>query len=272
MERTVAHVADIAAFCISLKGSPRRARFTESAATHGVTFEFLDAISPTDLRLGMCIEGCRVDITDLRWTKHENIDPRRRHSPLTFTEIACAYSHMQCWHTAKAQNLDYVCVFEDDAMICRSLRAIDVPDAADIFYLSDRRPANLHGEPVGVGCGTEGYILSRTGILKCLEIFQMLYMPIDLQIAVHQSYRPGNLPGIANCRRENAWSLNARVATNPYCRHPVHNDSQIDPPDVDHIIAERDRLRLEVQALRGSTSWRLTAPARAIRMAFARAS
>ena len=211
------------------------------------------------------------DITDLRWTQHEQIDPRRQQAPLTFAEIGCAYSHMTCWQIGKARDLDHICVFEDDAIICRNLHGIDIPDAADMLYLGDRMPHNRRGKITGDGCGTEGYILSRTGILKCLAIFQVLYMPVDLQIMAHHACHSGKRTRISDYRRDmdSRYYLNARAAIGPYCRHPDRNKSQIYPSDPQCVVAERDRLRQELEALRRSTSWRLTAPARAIRTAFA---
>jgi GR25 family glycosyltransferase involved in LPS biosynthesis len=261
---------DIPAFCISLRDSPRRPAFARSATAHSVAFEFVDAISPTDLYRGAVIKDCRVDVTDLRWTQHQQTDPRRQEAPLLFTEICCAYSHIMCWQIAKSRNMDYVCIFEDDAIICRTLKGIKLRNFVDIFHLGDRIPHNWRGEITGDGCGAEGYILSRTGILKCLEIFRILYMPIDLQIMAHELNHVRKSPGIFDYRRDidRKFYLNGRVATNPYCRHPHQNQSQMYSSDLHRIVAERDQLRLQVAALHRSTSWRVTAPARAIRAAF----
>jgi len=216
------------------------------------------------------IKDCRVDVTDLRWTQHQQTDPRRQQAPLLLTEICCAYSHIMCWQIARSRDMDYVCIFEDDAIICRTLKGIKIPSSVDIFHLGDRIPHNWRGEITGDGCGAEGYILSRTGILKCLEIFRILYMPIDLQIMAHQLNNACKSPRLFDYRRDigSEFYLNGRVATNPYCRHPHQNLSEMYSSDLHRIIAERDQLRLEVAALHRSTSWRVTAPARAIGAAF----
>jgi GR25 family glycosyltransferase involved in LPS biosynthesis len=179
---------------------------------------------------------------------------------------------MTCWNIGKTRDMDYICVLEDDAIICRKLKGIDFPDAADLLYLGERVPHNGRGEIVGDGYGTEGYILSRARMLKCLEIFRVLYMPVDLQIMAHQSHRINEWDRLFDYRRDidSRYYLNARVAIRPYCRHPDYNESQIYPSDAQHVVAERDRLRRELEALHRSTSWRLTAPARAIRTAFGR--
>ena len=260
---------DLAVFCISLRDSPRRATFAAAAAAHSVAFEFIDAISPADLRRGFTIENCRIDITDLRWTRHEQLDPRRQEAPLLFTEIGCAYSHIACWLIGQARKLDHVCVFEDDAIICRPLADISIPATADILYLSERVPHNSRGEMTGAGCGTEGYILSRRGILKCLEIFRVLYMPIDLQLMAHCI---GSGDRFAGYRRDLdiEHCLNGRVVTEPYCRHPEHDQSQVFAINPQRIAAERDLLHRDLAALRHSTSWRVTAPARAMMTALRR--
>lgn len=265
----MAIVSDMAVFCISLKESPRRATFAATAAAHSMPFEFIDAICPADLRRGATIEGCRVDITDLRWTHHERADPRRQQAPLAFSEIGCAYSHLTCWQLGKKRGLDHICVFEDDAAICRNPQGIDIPDAADMLYLGNRVPHNKDGEITGDGHGTEGYVLSRAGIRKCLEIFDVLYMPVDLQIMAHQWCNIRRKSRISDYRRDidSGCYLNARVATRPYCHHPDHNESQMYPSDSQRLVAERDRLRLELKALHRSTSWRLTAPVRALKTA-----
>jgi GR25 family glycosyltransferase involved in LPS biosynthesis len=265
----MAIVGDTAVFCISLKDSPRRAAFAASAAAHAVAFEFVDAITPADLRRGTTMEGCRIDITDLRWTHHERFDPRRQQAPLLFTEIACAYSHMTCWRIGASRNLDHICVFEDDAVICRNPNDIDLPDGIDMLYLNQRIPHDRHGRIPDDAGTTEGYILSRTGMLKCLEIFRVLYMPVDLQIIAHHAHEIRRKVPLSDYRRDkdSACSLNARVANGSYCIFPDDDESQIFSAD-GLSKAERNRLRMELDAVYRSTSWRLTAPVRAIGMAF----
>jgi GR25 family glycosyltransferase involved in LPS biosynthesis len=273
-------------FCISLKDSPRRAAFAASAKAHGVAFEFVDAIMPADLRRGATMEGCRIDLTDLRWTHHERFDPRRQQAPLMFAEIACAYSHMTCWRIGASRDLDHICVFEDDVVICRNPNGIDMPDGADMLYLNERIPHDEDGRITDDAGGTEGYLLSRNGIRKCLEIFRVLSMPVDLQIMAHHARDIRRDATLSDYRRDGTCTLNARVASGPCCVLSDDNESQIYDTDgrsalatrnrlrlerdLQDAVAGRDRLREELDALRRSTSWRLTAPIRAIGTAFAR--
>jgi GR25 family glycosyltransferase involved in LPS biosynthesis len=216
-------------YCVSLRNSPRRQTFALNAAKHSVPFEYFDAISIDDLRKGTTVEGCNIDITNLNWTFHERPDPRRQLAPLLFAEIGCAYSHILCWQRAKQRDVNYLVIFEDDAVICRRLEGIDVPTDADILYLSDRMPRNSRGEACGYGCGMEGYILSRAGISKCLEIFSILYMPIDLQLIAHQQSQHPHGHGISRYRRRlgSDLYLNAYVTPQPYCFHSREGGSQI---------------------------------------------
>lgn len=219
-------------YCISLANSANRQAFAANASRYSVSFDFFDAVSADDLRQGKSVEGCKIDITNLAWTLHERADPRRQRGPLLFTEIGCAYSHILCWQRAKQENTDYLVVFEDDAVMCRSLEGVAIPPDADMLYISNRMPRNARGEAVGYrGSGTEGYILSRAGIAKCLEIFSVLYMPLDLQLIAHQRSMHGL--GLSQYRRtlSDDLYLNAYVTPQPHCFHPI-GPSQVHQPTV----------------------------------------
>src|SRR5262249_4744661 len=160
--------------------------------------------------------GCRLDITKLAWTLHERHDPRRQHAPLLFTEIACAYSQLGFLPAADMhKDANYLIVFEDDAVM---------------LYISNRMPRNSLGEAIGyIGSGTEGYILSRAGIAKCLEIFTVLYMPLDLQLQAHQRSMHGL--GLSQYRRalSDDLYLSAYVTPQPYCFHPIGDPTSSGP-------------------------------------------
>ncbi len=223
-------------YCISLANSANRHAFASNASRYSVYFDFFDAVSVDDLRHGATVEGCKIDITDLAWTFHERPDPRRQQAPLLFTEIGCAYSHILCWQRAKQEGADYLVVFEDDAVMCRSFDDIAVPPDADMLYISNRMPRNSVGEAVGYrGSGTEGYMLSRAGIIKCLEIFSVLYMPLDLQLIAHQRSMHGR--GLSQYRRalSDDLYLNAYVTPQPYCFHPIGRSQVHQPAFAQHM-------------------------------------
>jgi LPS sulfotransferase NodH/glycosyltransferase involved in cell wall biosynthesis len=220
-------------YCISLAKSANRQAFASNASRYSVSFDFFDAVSADDLRQGKTVEGCTIDITNLAWTLHERADPRRQRAPLLFTEIGCAYSHILCWQRAKQENTDYLVMFEDDAVMCRSLEGVAIPPDADMLYISNRMPRNSRGEAVGYrGSGTEGYILSRAGIAKCLEIFSVLYMPLDLQLIAHQRSMHGL--GLSQYRRTlpDDLYLSAYVAPQPYCYHSIESSQLHQPASV----------------------------------------
>jgi LPS sulfotransferase NodH/GT2 family glycosyltransferase len=201
-----------------------------------VHFDFFDAVSVDDLRQGKTVAGCKIDLTNLAWTLHERADPRRQRAPMLFTEIGCAYAHILCWQRAKQENADYLVVFEDDAVMCRSLDGIAIPRDADMLYISDRMPRNSKGEAVGYrGSGSEGYILSRAGITKCLEVFSVLYMPVDLQLIAHQRSMDGL--GLSQYRRAlpDDLYLNAYVTPQPYCYHPIGSSQVYQSAFASHV-------------------------------------
>ena len=112
--------------CISIAESPRRRRFQKTAEKLGVDFEFVDATTRQDLLAGLILDNCTIDITDLSWVAHEQHDVRRSTGPLGFGEIGCAYSHIRCWQMGRAEDLDFLVVFEDDAALERALEPKDL--------------------------------------------------------------------------------------------------------------------------------------------------
>lgn len=235
--------------CISLAHSPRRDVFAAQAERHGIDFTFFDAITPDDLRCGFRIAGCTLDLTDLSWTAHDRDDPRHWRTPMLFTEIACAYSHIRVWQIAREHDVDRLVVFEDDAALLRGLDDLAMPASADLLYLGNRVPRTATGEASWPGCGTEGYVLTRAGIAKCLNIFSVLSMPIDLQLVAHQESQIRLDNPIARFRRDlpaSAW-LYAHVVASPVCLHPDDSVSTIlSPADPDAaLLAQVTSLKKE---------------------------
>lgn len=96
-------------------------------------------------------------------------------------ELALILSSIALWEHAYEQELDYLVVMEDDATILSPL-LIEVPAGADLVFFNDRSGRDGHGLTSGYVCGTDGYYASRNGIVKLLEIFKDIYMPLDLQM------------------------------------------------------------------------------------------
>ena len=216
--------------CISLEKSPRRDIFSKQAEEKQFAFQFFNAVTIENVRQGFVPNGCTLNLSDLKWTWSELHDPRRQNGPIMYSEIACAYSHIVVWQKALEADADFLVVFEDDVKLISGIESIEVPLQSDIFYISNRMPRNNLGEAFGYGCGTEGYVLTKSGIQKCLEIFKQLCMPIDLQLIAHaESQVIGNGNHICQFRRINDKEkyLKAFVSNQPHCYHPADATSQI---------------------------------------------
>ncbi|HDZ6745664.1 TPA: glycosyltransferase family 25 protein, partial [Mannheimia haemolytica] len=85
-------------YVISLTTAQDRRKHIEAEfGKQNIPFQFFDAITPNSMEVKALELG--IDISN---------------SALTKEEISCALSHISLWHLAKEQNLDYICIFEDD--------------------------------------------------------------------------------------------------------------------------------------------------------------
>jgi GR25 family glycosyltransferase involved in LPS biosynthesis len=126
---------------------------------------------------------------------------RARRINMTRQEIAVALSHIEAWKLIAASDVPYTLVLEDDVYFRRGFaqnidsvwRAIMRPcpkgAAFDLLYLSfqevgirsdtKKRPARLARKPYGGIWWASGYVLSKAGAQKLLELLPS-YGPIDL--------------------------------------------------------------------------------------------
>jgi GR25 family glycosyltransferase involved in LPS biosynthesis len=74
--------------------------------------------------------------------------------------------------------VDYLVVLEDDAII-HSGTQLAVPEKFDVVFFNDRMFATPDGRTHS-GCGTDGYLLSKSGIEKMLKILEGANEPADL--------------------------------------------------------------------------------------------
>lgn len=106
-------------YVISLTSAiQRRKHITQEFGKQNILFTFFDAITP-----------------DIIEKKVEELGINIEHSPLTKGEIACALSHITLWQYAKDENLDYICIFEDD---------IYLGENADKFFNLNYVDQNIH--------------------------------------------------------------------------------------------------------------------------------
>lgn len=152
-------------YVISVKNNTqRRNHIISEFGKQNIPFEFFDAITPdiieqTSVNLG-------IDI---------------KNSPLTKGEIACALSHITLWKYAKEQNLDYICIFEDDIYwgedSYQFLHELSIPKEVDFIKLEKcfkKVQTSLFPDMELLGrklyrlksshCGTGAYIITKKGI------------------------------------------------------------------------------------------------------------
>lgn len=188
---------NLATFCISLKESKeRRAQFKKHADGCKLDFKFFNAadyrgFQPGQYPTWVSANGIRAD-----W-----------HEPLTPGEVGCAVSHKLLYEIGLMQGdedsevLDALVIFEDDAIIQEPIKT-EIPIDADLVMLSNRWHHNHNFEVVGGSCGTEGYIITRSGMYKMLQILQNMDMPLDLIMIAHCQSMIESKHGLCSVRNE----------------------------------------------------------------------
>ncbi|HGO5849742.1 TPA: glycosyltransferase family 25 protein [Mannheimia haemolytica] len=152
-------------YVISLTTAQDRRKHIEAEfGKQNIPFQFFDAITPNSMEVKALELG--IDISN---------------SALTKEEISCALSHISLWHLAKEQNLDYICIFEDDIYLGKNANLLlsntYINDNVDIVKIErglERLNLSLFPEKEylerkfyilkTVNPGTGGYILTRKGI------------------------------------------------------------------------------------------------------------
>jgi len=151
---------------------------------HDLQAEFIDAI------VGYNIDVDKMVSNNLINNKLERI--------LRRGEIGCYLSHIKSWDAFLKSNYKYALILEDDAVFIDDFKnkftelldEIDFP--FDIIYLNDncehhfgdkclygtRKTKNLF-KPGTVGYGLYGYLLSREGANKLMDIALPIEVPID---------------------------------------------------------------------------------------------
>lgn len=188
---------NLATFCISLKKSKeRRAQFKKHADDCKLDFKFFNAadyrgFEPGQYPTWVTVNGIRAD-----W-----------HEPLTAGEVGCAVSHKLLYEIGlmhgddKQPTLDALVIFEDDAILKEPIKT-EIPVDADLVMLSNRWHHNHNNEVIGGSCGTEGYIITRSGMYKMLQILQNMDMPLDLIMIAHCQSMIESKHGLCSVRNE----------------------------------------------------------------------
>ncbi len=131
--------------------------------------------------------------------EEESIDQARslkmRLIELSKSEVGCYLSHFRIIKNAYNEGLDRICILEDDVLIesdfGRVLSSLEtLPDTIEhirlmglkmhkrkeVFSLSDSHTLT---RPVKGLCGTQGYVISRSGMKKVLKHGSSISEPID---------------------------------------------------------------------------------------------
>ena len=155
----------------------------------------------------------------------------------------CALSHICLYEKFLSSNDKYMLVLEDDCIIIKSLPTTNSEvermfnevnssiEEIDILYLTDRvYSLSFLNRRVIAGCGTEGYIITRSGARKALTVLRDLSVPIDIRLQAHFPYFLLNIfsykSKYRNCNKKNANILiNAYKTKEPYVLHNDDDDN-----------------------------------------------
>jgi hypothetical protein len=160
-------------YCITLDGDDRACEFMERARELGQEVTTWLGVDGRGASREQMEEEAQCPIL---WDMEGNPDALRR-----TTEAGLSIASVRLWQHALDAGFDYLAVMEDDAKLLKPL-CMPVPKDADIVYFNDRSFRNGKGELWGTCCGTDGYLVTRQGLEKLLEIYQFLWMPVDLQL------------------------------------------------------------------------------------------
>lgn len=126
-------------------------------------------------------------------------------------EVGLAITLLVLYHKLASENVDWVIIIEDDVIFAENFPehlqkiAADLPHLAennvDIVFINDRMHRHQEAPvadnllnryfPVKGGFGFDGYLLSKSGMIKLIHLYNPLIYPVDLQVVPHlQRYEP----------------------------------------------------------------------------------
>lgn len=163
---------EIRQVCITLIGDNRFEERRKLFRTHAKSFGWPVVFWPA-------INGAEQNHPD--WVSR---GPRLSGStPLTQGEIGLLMTTKEVYQWAWEEQLEFLVIFEDDAVI-HGKPILELPKDFDIVFLNNRFSGDLSGQ-IKKGWGTDGYVISRRGLNKMLNILQYAAEPIDLLIMMH---------------------------------------------------------------------------------------
>ena len=173
-------------WCISINTDEflnRRKRFKKTAIMHSWRVNFWDAVDCRNLQLEQYPFWVSKDRFDYNPERQNTASGFFSNKILSPGEVGIWWSTKKLYEHAIKAKLDWLFVFEDDAMIVKPNDIELQPDVDFIFFNS----RNFHDSNNNLLTqhGMEGYVISKQGIEKMLEVCSKtagVDMPIDLFI------------------------------------------------------------------------------------------
>jgi GR25 family glycosyltransferase involved in LPS biosynthesis len=160
---------------MSIEGDERREPFEQQLAALQQSFQWWNAI---DGRNASRAEMEAMTERPVIWDSRGGSDALRRTG-----ELALTLSSIELWKHALAEGHEQIAILEDDTSL-RAPIVMPVPDDADLVFFNNRSFRNHSGLTWGGVCGTDGYLVTKQGMEKLLNIFETIFMPLDLQMLV----------------------------------------------------------------------------------------
>lgn len=211
-------MSELPIYCLNLEKDLTRRKFISNQATKlGINVKFINSYDGWKIPKSEKLSCCRAhparqddyinsekDFIYLIINNSFNLF----NSNLTKGEVGLAITTINLYRTLiETETSEWVMIIEDDVTFSSDFRAEtqqiqndlkELTDAgADFVYLNDS--ISSYGErpdlnivdgrylPVFKGCGFYGYLISKNGMRKLIEIFNPLIFPIDLQSISHFS-------------------------------------------------------------------------------------
>lgn len=164
----------VRSLCISLlheeRFQDRRELFEKQARKCGWRFDYWPAFDGTKfLKDGFPY-----------WLKDRN---KAEAKPFSAGAVGLLTTTREILQWAAELKLEYVVIFEDDAVI-HAPPKFEVPEEFDIVFLNNRVQGDEQGR-VKHGWGTDGYVISRSGVEKMLDILEHVTADIDMLIMMY---------------------------------------------------------------------------------------
>jgi GR25 family glycosyltransferase involved in LPS biosynthesis len=157
-------------YCVSgVESVDRRLNVLHSAKKMGWTLEFFPAVYPPKN-----FDQFLVFREILKYGFNEGLLPG---------EVGCALSHLILWERLVRSEFDFFVVFEDDVSFLRPPSALKLFADVDFQMLNDR--SNPMPDSLWLGpksCGSDGYVVHKSGAKKFLDNFKHVDTPIDIMI------------------------------------------------------------------------------------------